>query len=78
MNRRDKPRGRWAPVILGSILTSFVILCVYVLSIRPVCWLMLHGYIPATVYGAIYWPLFWLGERWKVFGDLLVDYLLNF
>ena len=77
MDDRDPTSGRNAKAILASAIAVVVLLCLYVLSIRPVCWLMLHGYIPDHVYAAIYSPLFWLGERWEPFGDFLVQYLVN-
>jgi len=38
---------------------------------------MLHGYFPHAVYKTIYWPLFWLADRWEPLGDLLIEYLLD-
>jgi hypothetical protein len=71
---RDSDR-KPASVVFWAVVTLLVctgLMIAYVLSIGPVCWLMLHDYVSDDSYAAIYKPLISAGGKFQPLGDFLV------
>jgi hypothetical protein len=62
--------GVWIVVALSVPL----LLIIYVLSIGPVSACMSPFAVPRWI-NTVYYPLYWLCEHWKWFGDLIDCYI---
>ena len=70
----DDPKSkRRSP--FGPVFAVVVLLVLYPLSYGPAWWLIMNGYISASVFSAVYTPIYWLAENWEWFGDLLRWYI---
>jgi len=52
-----------------------ILLTMYVLCLKPACWLMVHHYISLETYRFVYTPLFKLGEIWPAVAEFIRLYL---
>ena len=78
MSENDEQNSRRRAAVwiaLGVLIPVF-----YVLSIGPVCWLLIRfgGRLsnPAvSVLSCFYWPVEWAGDNWSWFGGFLLWYI---
>jgi hypothetical protein len=60
-----------------AVVACMALVLGYILSLRPICWMMHHGYFPHGLYTLIYWPLFWLADRVPALGAFVVRLVVD-